>query len=376
MITLRVIVDEVLSPTPNSISRYAEDLTRALIATAPAGCSVEGIVAASTEAEYANLLERLPGMTLFKSGLARRELASAWSHGFTWMPGMIHAPSLLAPLSRHDRLNTPGRQTVVTLHDVNAWVHPDSKEARGSSWYRAMAKRAYKYADALVVPSHAVAERLTEFLDFGERVRVIGGAVASTLKVPFDAAARANRLALPNDYLVAIGGLDERRGMDLLLTALADKASGDIPLLVVGPDDGGSGSIHKAVLEAGLPAERVTTLGYLDDANLSVVLDRATALVLPSRIEGFGLPLLEAFHFGTPVIHSDAPALVEVAGGAGLAVPIENESDFPHRLAEAIASVAGDSAHAVKLGVFGRDRASLFGWDTSAEKVWQLHADL
>ena len=376
MITLRVIVDEVLAPVPNGISRYAEDLTRALIATAPPGCSVEGVVAASTEAEYVDLLDRLPGITLFKSTLARRELASAWSHGFTSLPGMIHAPSLLAPLSKHDRLNTRGQQTVVTMHDVTAWVHPGSLETRGLGWHRAMSKRAHKYADALVVPTHAVADQLAEYLDFGDRVRVIGGAVGSSLAVPSDADARAERLALPPEYLVAVGGLDVRRGLDLLLGALADSASGDIPLLVVGPDDNGSGSIEKAAAEAGLAAGRVTAIGYLGDRDLSVVLDRATALVLPSRLEGFGLPLLEAFHFGTPVIHSDTPALLEVAGDAGLAVPMDDLDDFPHQLAEAIGSVAGDTELAAQLGTSGRDRASLFGWETSAEKVWQLHADL
>ena len=375
MITLRVIVDEVLAPVPNGISRYAEDLTRALIATAPPGCSVEGVVAASPEAEYVDLLDRLPGMSLFKSSLARRELASAWAHGFTRLPGMIHAPSLLAPLSKHDRINT-NEQTVVTMHDVTAWVHPGSLESRGIGWHRAMARRAHRYADALIVPTHAVADQLAEFLDFGDRVRVIGGAVGSTLAVPADAEARAAKLGLPGQYIVSVGGLDERRGLDLLLGALSEKASGDIPLVVVGPDDNGSGSILAAATAAGIAADRILALGYLGDADLSVVLDRATALVLPSRLEGFGLPLLEAFHFGTPVIHSDTPALIEVAGDAGLVVPLEDDSDYPHRLAEAIASVASDSALAANLATASRDRSRLFSWENSAEKVWQLHADL
>ena len=375
MITLRVIVDEVLAPVPNGISRYAEDLTRALIATAPPGCSVEGVVAASPEAEYVDLLDRLPGMSLFKSSLARRELASAWAHGFTRLPGMIHAPSLLAPLSKHDRINT-NEQTVVTMHDVTAWVHPGSLESRGIGWHRAMARRAHRYADALIVPTHAVAEQLAEFLDFGDRVRVIGGAVGSTLAVPADAEARAAKLGLPGQYIVSVGGLDERRGLDLLLSALSEKGSGDIPLVVVGPDDNGSGSIVAAATALGIAENRILTLGYLGDADLSVVLDRATALVLPSRLEGFGLPLLEAFHFGTPVIHSDTPALIEVAGDAGLVVPLENGTDYPARLAEAIASVASDTALAANLATAGRDRSSLFSWENSAEKVWQLHADL
>jgi glycosyltransferase involved in cell wall biosynthesis len=377
VITLRVIVEEMLSPIPSGKSRYAEELTRALIATAPPGCSVEGIVAASTEAEYADVLDRLPGLSgLFKSTLARRQLVSAWQHGFTALPGMLHAPSLLAPLAKHDRLNTRGQQTVVTLHDVTAWVHPESADGRGAGWAMTMAKRAHRYADALVVPTHAVADQLAEHLDFGDRVRVIGGAVSPALTVPRDAEDRAARLELPDEYLVALGGLEERRGLELLFAALALPDAGDIPLLVIGPDDSGSGSVSAAAAAAGLREGRVRALGSLPDRDFSVVLDRATALVLPSLLEGFGLQLLEAFHFGTPVIHSDTPALVEVAGDAGLVVELDELEGFPARLAAAIGTVTTDRELASTLSTAGRDRSALFAWETSAEKVWQLHADL
>lgn len=377
MITLRVIVEEMLSTVPSGTSRYAEELTRALIATTPPGCTVEGIVAASTEGEYADILDRLPGLKLHKSALDRRQLVAAWQHGFTTMPGMLHAPTLLAPLSKHERIHARGQQTVVTLHDVTAWVRPESADSRGANWAMTMAKRAHRYADALVVPTHAVARQLAEFLDFGDRVRVIGGAVSPSLIVPADADERAERLGLPTDgYLVTLGGLEERRGLEPLLRALSFPDAGDIPLLVVGPDDNGSGSIAAAASAAGLGSDRVRALGSLQDADFSVVLDRATAFVLPSLLEGFGLQLLESFHFGTPVIHSDTDALVEIAGDAGITVELDDAAGYPERLAAAIDRVAGDSALRGSLAISGMDRARLFDWQISAEKVWQLHADL
>ncbi len=96
----------------------------------------------------------------------------------------------------------------------------------------------------------------------------------------------------------------------------------------------------------------------------------------PSIADGFGLPVIEAFHFGTPVVHSDTPAVVEVAAGAGVAVEREDAAGYPARLAEAIAGVAGDPALAQRLSFSGRDRSSAFSWRDSAEKIWQLHADL
>ncbi len=377
MTTLRVIVEEMLSPVPSGTSRYAEELTRALIATAPPNCIVEGIVAASTEGQYADILDRLPGLAgLNKSSLARPQLVAAWQHGFTRLPGMIHAPTMLAPLAKHDRINTRGQQTIVTMHDLTAWLSPESVDSRGVGWHTSMAKRAERYADALVVPSHTVADQLAEFYNFGDRVRVIGGAVSTALRVPADADERAERLDLPGEYLVALGGLEQRRGLDQLLAALALPDSGDIPLLVIGPDDNGSGSLSAAAAAAGLAEQRVRALGFLRDAELSVVLDRAKAFVLPSLLEGFGLQLLEAFHFGTPVIHSDTPALVEVAGDAGYVVPLDDAEGYPERIAAAIGSVLTDSELAASLSTAGRDRSQLFRWENSAEKVWQLHADL
>ena len=377
MTTLRVIVEELLSPVPSGTSRYTEELTRALIATAPPNCVVEGIVAASTEGQYADILDRLPGLSgLHKSSLARPQLVAAWQHGFTRLPGMIHAPTMLAPLAKHDRLNTRGQQTIVTMHDLTAWLSPESVDSRGVAWHTSMAKRAERYADALVVPSHAVADQLGELYDFGDRVRVIGGAVSPGLRIPADADERAERLDLPDEYLVALGGLEQRRGLTQLIAALALPDSGDIPLLVIGPDDNGSGSLSAAAAAAGLDEGRVRALGFLRDAELSVVLDRAKAFVLPSLLEGFGLQLLEAFHFGTPVIHSDTPALVEVAGDAGYVVALDDAESFPERIAAAIGSVLTDSELAASLSTAGRDRAQLFRWENSAEKVWQLHADL
>jgi len=195
MLTLRVIIDDMLHGSP-AAARYAEELTRELIVTAPPGCIVEGFVSASTEPDYERVADRLPGLArLHKSALARRELVAAWSHGFTRLPGagMVHAPSLLAPLRRHDRLNN-GDQLVVTIHDTLAWRHPEALSSRAVSATKALGKRAERYADAVVVPTHAVAAELSELLTLGTRIRVISGAPATAIRLPMDADDRAEAL--------------------------------------------------------------------------------------------------------------------------------------------------------------------------------------
>jgi glycosyltransferase involved in cell wall biosynthesis len=379
MTTLRVIVDQIVAPVPGGIGRYAEELTRALIQTAPPGCVVDGIVSASTEADYQKINTLLPGLgNLYKSPLARRELAAAWQFGFTVLPGkgMVHATSMLAPLYRHDPVNDPGNQTAITIHDTVPWTHPQTLTPRGVSWHKAMAARAYKYADAVVVVSHTVADELTQYYDFGERVRVISGAPSSKLAVPLDASERAAQLGLPERYILAVGTLEPRKGLEPLIRSLALPQTGDLPLIVVGPQGWGGVDLDTVARDAGLAEGRVRALGQLSDTDLAVVMSRPIALVYPSMSEGFGLPVVEAFSLGTPVIHSDAPALLEVAADASVVVERSDADGYPERLADAIGRVAGDSKLRDRLKYLGLDRSKAFSWRASAEKVWQLHADL
>jgi glycosyltransferase involved in cell wall biosynthesis len=379
MSTLRVIVDQIVAPVPGGIGRYAEELTNALITTAPTGWSVDGIVSASTEAEYATIHEKLPGLNnLYKSPLSRRELSAAWQHGFTVLPGkgMVHATSLLAPLYRHDRINNPGNQTVVTIHDAVPWTHPETLTPHGVSWHKAMAARANKYADAIIVDTHAVAEELSGYVTFGDRLRVIHCAPSSKLAIPSDEHTRAAALRLPKHYLLTVGTLEPRKALEPLIRALALPQAGDLPLLIVGPNGWGGVDVESVARDAGLAEGRVRVLGRLSDPDLAVALHRATALVYPSLSEGFGLPIVEAFSLGTPVIHSDAPALLEVSSDSSIVVAREDAKGYPERLADAIGMLLGDPVLADRLRFLGLDRAKAFSWRGSAEKVWELHAEL
>lgn len=376
--TLRVIVDQVVAPVPGPIGRYAEALTRALIATAPRGCQVEGVVSSSLPSDYERLLDAFPGLSgLYKSSLARRELAAAWQFGLTTSPGggMIHAPSLFAPLRRHDR-TIPGEQVVVTVHDLVAWTHPESLTAASVAWQRAMLKRARRHADAIVVPTHALAERLAAIADFGDRIRVIGTAPRPGLAVPPEPDERSARLGLPPEYLVVEGTLEPRKGVVDLLHALGRPGVPEIPLVVLGPQTWGEQHVATVAEEAGVAPSRVVAVEPGDAADLAIVVARATAMVAPSHDEGDGTALIEAFSLGVPVIHSDAAAYAEVAADAGIEVPIGVGGGYVDRLAAAVTAVVEQPEVAERLSIAGTDRAQAFSWRDSAERVWQLHADL
>ncbi|GAB3616058.1 glycosyltransferase family 1 protein [Okibacterium endophyticum] len=374
---LRVVVDQMIGPIPTGIGRYTHELTRELVNTAPPGCVVEGIVSALPPEKIEALELQLPGLAkLHKAALPRRELMATWQLGIApgFSNGLVHAPGLMAPLVKHNR-DYDATQIVVTVHDTLAWTHPKSLTPARVAWTKAMVKRARKHADAVVVPSHAVAERLAEIVDLDDRVRIIGGAAGANLEVPSDADRRAAKLGLPDEYILVVGTLDPRRGLTDLITALGLPGAPDLPLLILGPDTWGDITVAEAADEAGLSDGRVRALGFVSESDLAVVLSRATVFVHPSTHEGFGLPILEAFRFGIPVIHSDDQALVEVAGGAGLVVEHSGKG-YPERLSAALANVLGDSELRSRLSVLATDRERAFSWRDSAERVWQLHADL
>lgn len=380
MTTLRVIVDQVVAPVPGGIGRYAEELARHLVETAPSGCDVVGVVSAVGKDELDHVRTLLPGLAdLEKTALPRRELSLAWQGGFVGglAHGMVHAPSVLAPLVKHNRFSEPGRQTVVTVHDVVPWTNPETLTPRGVQFHRAMVKRAWKHADAVVVPTHAVAGALNEIHRFDDRLRVIGGAPSGRLRTPVDADLRADRLGLPDRYVLAVGTLEPRKGLGALIEAMAHPdAPADIPLVIAGPDGWGDVDVYDTAERAGLSRDRVKILGRVDDADLAVAYDRATVFVFPSFAEGFGLPVIEAMSFGTPVIHSDDAAVREVASDAGVTVARDPRDSYPERLAQAVYQVVNDPLLAGQLAVAGPDRARMFDWTDSANETWQLHADL
>ena len=165
---------------------------------------------------------------------------------------------------------------------------------------------------------------------------------------------------------------DSRKGIDVLLEALASPHGPDVPLVLVGQRGWGGVDPEAAARRAGLAPGRLRVLGQITDAELAVVLHRATVLAAPSRAEGFGLPVLEAMAAGVPVVHSDVAALVEVAGGAGMPVP-RNE---PAGLAAALRAVLADRGKADAMIAAGRQRARQFNWERTARQVWSVHVEL
>jgi glycosyltransferase involved in cell wall biosynthesis len=189
---------------------------------------------------------------------------------------------------------------IVTLHDLVP-LKRHSEYLRTGVRFR-LRYMAVQRAARIIVPTEAVARDAVQHLDVDrERIQVIPEAAAPTMKpaAPADVAAVRARYALPDDYLVWVGGL-EHPDPRKRVAALAETPR-ELPLVLVG-----------ATKQWAHELPNVTLTGHVPDADLAAIYTGARALVFPSDDEGFGLPTVEALACGTPVVACDLPALREV----------------------------------------------------------------
>lgn len=164
----------------------------------------------------------------------------------------------------------------------------------------------------------------------------------------------------------ALARLAERRRPG---AAEAGGGSPPVRLVLTGGAAAAEEDLAGRIAAAGL-GQWVVRPGRVSAGALAALYRGATAMVFPSRYEGFGLPVLEAMQLGCPVVVADACALPGVAGGAGVVV----DPDDPDAWAAAIGSLLDDPGRRAELVRAGRERAAMFTWDAGAAALvasWQ-----
>jgi glycosyltransferase involved in cell wall biosynthesis len=369
---LGLVVDQLFAPVPGGAGRYAGELASALSLTSPAESSVQNWSAWHGPRPWSAGPAPKPSASNGTSGFRQlpvgsKVLSRMWERGLGPAPrdaDVVHATTLLLPPKRRVPL-------VVTIHDVVPWTHPDTLTPRGIGFHRRMGARAAREADLIVTPTVAVADQVRDILSPGADVVAVHPGFSSNLTIPADAPARRVRHVGEDGYLLFVGTSEPRKGLDTLLDALSEPALLGHSLVVVGPKGWGGVDVGQDARARGV-GDRVTVTGHLHDADLAALYAGAGLVVMPSRAEGFGLPVLEAMALGVPVVTSDDPAMREVGGGATQLFPIGD----PAALSAAIARVLGDAALRAQMIESGRARARDFDWLDSARTLWDLYARL
>lgn len=172
---------------------------------------------------------------------------------------------------------------------------------------------------------------------------------------------------IPPKFFLFVGIIKERKNVWNIVKAFAElnKSRKGYKLLIGGNAEGGYyRRIADYVKQENL-IDEVVFLGHLNDHQISFLYKRAEALVFPSIVEGFGMPVAEAMDCGLPVITSNTTSLPEVGGDAVLIVDPYN----PHEIARAMMKVIDDPKLRDDMIKKGYEQAKKFTWDKSARKL-------
>jgi alpha-1,3-rhamnosyl/mannosyltransferase len=285
---------------------------------------------------------------------------------------VFHAPHYVVPF-------LPPRATVVTIHDLIHLKRPEHGTLAKRLYATTMLRRALRAARVVLTVSEAVRRDLAAFApEHAGKVRVVPNGVERRFlaPVPGEDVARVRRAAgLDAPYVLFLGNDKPHKNLEGLLAAFGRVVRAGLPhrLVLAGGAFERRGARAAAAGAAGI-ADRLVDLGVVPDTDLVPLLAGASALAMPSFLEGFGLPVLEAQAVGTPVVCSDRGGLPEAAGDAALLT----SPDDPAALADALVRILTDADLAVRLSSCGRERARAFAWDAAYEQVaiaWHDAAD-
>jgi glycosyltransferase involved in cell wall biosynthesis len=245
----------------------------------------------------------------------------------------------------------------VTLHDINHIDLPGNHPASKLLYFKTVQRRVARRADIVFTVSRFSQERIIDWAGVDPEKVVVTGNAASPV---FCKDGAAHSSAKP--YFFYYGNRKPHKNLDGMLEAFSRSGlSKDVDFYLSGET---TPELEQATHRLGI-ADSVVCFPQLKDEAIAELLRGALGLVFASNYEGFGLPILEAFGCGCPVITSNVTSMPEVAGGAALLVDPGNVDE----IGAAMIRFAEDAALRSALAQKGLARVGDFSWDRIAAQV-------
>jgi glycosyltransferase involved in cell wall biosynthesis len=275
---------------------------------------------------------------------------------------IFHATEHLLPRLRHIR-------SVFKLHDLIFQFDPDSHRPLNIAFLKTLMPRFLRAARAIIAVSECSKRDAVRLYNIPpDKIRVIYEGVDPHFAPVIDATKLSEvraKYKLPDRFIVHVGTIEPRKNLPLLFEVIAPS---DQHLVIAGKLGWLTEPILARVKELGLE-DRVTFTGFVADEDLPALISAATLLAMPSKYEGFGLPVLEAMACGTPVIASNAASLPEVGGDAALYARPNDAASW----AQLIDRVWNDDELRSSLREKGLKQAAKFKWQTMARETAEVY---
>jgi glycosyltransferase involved in cell wall biosynthesis len=302
-----------------------------------------------------NVLTRLPDCVQLSSGPRPLSLLDPLWLSYqilTRRPSVFFSPGFNPPAVS----TTP---LVITIHDLAHIRLPAFATRSRRLYYNLLVKPASNRAHRVVTVSEYSRMEILRWTGLPDDCVVNVGNGVDAMFQP-----EGSKYEPGFPYVLYVGALRPHKNITRLFSAFERINYTDLHLILTGDK-----SPEMTAQLAGRKIDgRVRFLGCVNDEDLPALYRGAVCLILPSLIEGFGLPPLEAMACGTPVIVSRATALPEVVGDAGLLIDPFDIDD----IADAIERMLQNPGLRQNLREAGLRRARLFCWDAVAEKVLRV----
>ena len=356
---MRIAIDaNVLEASWGGIPKYLDRIARELIA---AGDEV-WLLANTRRLERPTPGAREVGVRVKGTPIWREAFVPLWL-------ARKHADVLWAPESVLPRWSPA--PTVVTIHDLATLRFPGVKQASQEEHFRTTVARSAQRATRLIAVSAATADDVATYYEVdGRAVRVVPNGVDEVFTPgDRDAALTAvrERWGIDSPFVLHVGSLEPRKGLDVLIEAGALAAAEDAGWRVVlaGAPGFGGKQIEAKAKQSGA----CDMLGPVSEDELVELLRAAGALAAPAIYEGFGIAPLEAMACATPaVIAADSGGLEEVSGAAALVVGERTPAAWRAALDQAL-------ERPPELIERGRAHAAKFSWSSVAAQTREVLAE-
>lgn len=384
---MRVGIEACTWANRRGYGRFTRELVAALVAGFPehrfvlvvdAATAQQGSFPAGAELVVVDTREQ---PTQAASADGSRSVADIWRMSRALAGGRFDV--VLFP-TRYTFVPLPGATpAVLTIHDATDVARPELlfSTRRARLLWRIKSALAIRRADRIVTVSNDARRQIAAAFGLREDAITVVSEGCDALFRPLsgggDLDTVGNRFGIPAGARVVlyVGGISPHKNLDALLRAAA-RVRQDEPegwhLVLVGDYAGDSFlGCHRelAALARELHLEdRLTFTGFVSDADLLLLYNAATLLVLPSRGEGFGLPVVEAMACGLPVAASDCNSLPEVLGGAGLLF----DPDDDQAIAASILRLLREPGLRAELAARGIERAGAYSWEAGARSMMRV----
>jgi glycosyltransferase involved in cell wall biosynthesis len=380
---MRIAVDASVCFNRRGFGRFARELLSALVARSD---GFDYVLLLDREPAAGELPDALLALERVDARPARRVTEAAVAGGrrslrdllaFTRAAARARADLVFVPAVYSFFPLKPGTRAVVCFHDTIAEEHPRLvfPDRRSELFWRAKSWLAARQATRLMTVSEASRAALARrFRVPTESIDVVTEGADARFRPLSDRATLFRELARfgatgEPPYFLFVGGLAPHKNLRTLLAALRRLLERRDARLLLAGDPQADGFLDEGrELRASVEGDaklhaRVSFTGFVGDDDLVHLLNGARALVLPSLLEGFGLPALEAMQCGTPVLASSTGALPEVVGDAGLYFPPTDAE----AMARAMERLLDEPQLRDELACRAVERAGRFSWARGAE---------